>query len=138
MRKKATELGMKLTIDSAGTAGYHAGCPPDKRSIAAAAARGYDLTGLRCRQFTVSDFDAFDHILVMDEKNYQALEGLCTDSEQMASVDYLMRFSPRFEQYASVPDPYYGGKQGFDLVLELIESAVDGWLQQACDTGMQR
>lgn len=138
MRKKATELGIQLTIDSAGTAGYHAGSPPDKRSIAAAAERGYDLSGIRCRQFTVSDLDEFDHILVMDDKNYQAIEGRCTDSEQMASVDYLMRFSPRFEHYASVPDPYYGGKQGFDLVLELIESAVDGWLKQAVDKGMQR
>ncbi len=115
-----------FTIDSAGTSGFHQGEPADSRMIEHARKRGLDLTSLS-RQFVVNDFDRFDYILVMDDKNLR-------DVLKMASVDQAKKvrkitdFSQKFK-YDHIPDPYYGGAKGFDLVLDLLVDACEGFLK---------
>lgn len=121
----ARELAdLELAIDSAGTAAYHIGEPPDRRTREAAARRGYDLSDLRARMVEPEDFERFDLILAMDRQNLRTLE-------QRAPV--LVRQRIRlFLEYApeagetEVPDPYYGGGNGFEHVLDLIEAASRG------------
>jgi len=114
-----------IRIDSAGTHAYHVGEPPDARSVAAARDRGIDISLLRARQFSQSDFDAFDYILVADRTN----ELLLKQAADPAVHDKIQLFLT----YGSlgkneIPDPYYGGEQGFEHVLDLIEDASVGLL----------
>ncbi len=122
----AAGLQNRLRIDSAGTHSYHVGHAPDPRSQAAAAARGYELGGLRARQVTQGDFADFDYILAMDDDNLAELR-------RMAPVEY--RAKPRlFMEYSArhpaseVPDPYYGSADGFERVLDMAEDACAGLL----------
>ncbi len=119
-------LAEKILIDSAGTHNYHIGEPPDARSQAAAARRGYDLSGLRARQVVRDDFRAFDYVLAMDETNLSLLRQQCPDDCR----DRLKLFLDFAEDGAvrEVPDPYYGGAQGFEVVLDLVEHAARGLL----------
>ena len=128
-RHKVEQAGLtdSVLIDSAGTHDYHIGDPPDPRSCAAAARRGYDLTTLRARQVTRSDFDSFDYVLAMDDVNYRHLERLCSPGHR-AKLRMFVEFSG--QDVEGVPDPYYGGTQGFDRVLDLIEDASDGLLRE--------
>lgn len=121
--KKAAEAGLTLRIDSAGTHGYHIGSPPDKRSQAAGVARGYSFKGLKCRRVEDSDFSEFDYILAMDHSNLSNLQNMAPEDAQ-GRIHLFMSFAN--SDYEEVPDPYYGGKQGFELVLDLIEKASDG------------
>lgn len=126
-RTKAKEAGLgDITIDSAGTAGYHTGSPPDKRAQDVAKARGYNFKGIKCRRVHESDFTDFDYIVPMDNANYADLVEDCAP-EHRAKIRLMMSFSD--SDYTEVPDPYYGGRKGFELVLDLIESACDGLLQ---------
>lgn len=122
VRRHAPDL--EVEIDSAGTHDYHVGEPPDPRTVRAALRRGVDLSGLRARQVCAEDFERFDLILTMDRLNH---------------VTLLDRSPPEFHprirrllEYAAdpgredVPDPYYGGAQGFDEVLDLVEQAAEG------------
>jgi len=122
-KHKAAEAGLDLFIDSAGTHGYHIGNPPDKRSQAAGVERGYSFKGLKCRRVHESDFEKFDYILAMDESNLGNLHGMCP-AQYHEKVSLFLDFCDEDEK--EVPDPYYGGKRGFELVLDLIESASDG------------
>jgi protein-tyrosine phosphatase len=130
LRARAEARGVlgALTIDSAGTAAYHTGEPPDPRSIEAALARGYDLRSLRARQLADHDFQTFDEILAMDESNLHALRTHSqSTSRQKAETNLFLSYAPhRTEE--EVPDPYYGGANGFETVLDLCEAAADGWL----------
>lgn len=129
MRHKVQALGLQqwIAVDSAGTHNYHPGSPPDVRSQAHAAQRGYNLADLRARQVRAQDFEAHDLILAMDADNLALLEDQCPAQHQH-KLHRLTRFCLRHESL-SVPDPYYGGAFGFDHVLNLVEDACDGLIQ---------
>lgn len=120
-------LGGKIVIDSAGTHDYHIGDPPDARSQAAAAHRGYDLSGLRARQITAGDFTEFDYVLAMDDANLHLLRQQCPD-EYRGRLKLFLEFAGDCG-LREVPDPYYGGAQGFERVLDLVENAAQGLLR---------
>lgn len=121
-------LGQCIEVGSAGTGAYHIGSAPDQRSVKVASQRGYDLTRLRAQQALPEDFHRFDYILAMDAENLQGLQAIAPDSPR-AKLQLLLDFSAQ-QQLSDVPDPYYGGAQGFDLVLDLIEDACEGLLEQ--------
>lgn len=110
-----------IDIDSAGTIGYHAGEPPDRRMIDAARQRGYTMTGA-ARQVRREDLDAFDLVVAMDRQNLRDLKALARTPEQLARIHLLTEFQPNAPG-PDVPDPYYGGPEGFDTVLDMIEEA---------------
>lgn len=122
LRAKAVKAGVELDIDSAGTIGFHQGKRPDSRSRAAGEARGYSFAGIRARQISVGDFDKFDLILVADRQNLSDLTAICP-AEHLSKLSLLLDFSDAEEE--EVPDPYYGGEEGFEHVLDLIETAAD-------------
>ena len=116
--------GVPVEVDSAGTADYHVGEPPDRRSVAAARRRGYDLSGLRARQVTAADFSHFDYILAMDRANLAELER--SGARGRAHLGLFMEFAPGGD--TEVPDPYYGGSEDFERVLDLCEAGARGLL----------
>jgi len=116
--------GLRVEIDSAGTAGYHIGHPPDLRSQRAAHARGIDLSGLRARQVTSEDFLQFDLILAMDRHNLEELEAM-RPAESRARVQLFLEYAPKLGR-TEVPDPYYGDAHSFEEVLNLSEAASRG------------
>lgn len=119
-------LGQQVLVDSAGTHNYHPGSPPDARAQAAAARRGYDLSSLRARQIAAADYATFDLILVMDHDNLAALQDDCPPEHQH-KLRRLTEFC-QVHQASVVPDPYYGGADGFEQVLDLVEDACEGLL----------
>lgn len=116
-----------LIVDSAGTHGYHVGERPDPRAIAAAARRGYDISGLRARKFERSDFDRFDLVVVMDHGHKTFLARIAEPSQEY-KLKMMMAYSRRFGEI-DVPDPYYGGTDRFERVLDLIEDAAMGLVE---------
>ena len=120
-------LATRIEIDSAGTAAYHAGEPADPRSQATAARRGIPLPST-ARQFTAEDFSRFDYVLAMDKENYDNLLDLATTQEARDSVHLFRSFDVLSPPGASVPDPYYGGPNGFDEVFDICEAACQGLL----------
>lgn len=122
-KHKAKQRQLDLHIDSAGTMGYHTGCPPDERSQQVGEARGYDFSGLACRRVSAEDFEVFDFIVAMDHQNLENLKEACP-APLHHKLHLLMSFTDLEEDI--VPDPYYGGKKGFEYVLDLIEEASDG------------
>jgi protein-tyrosine phosphatase len=123
-RHRSAAAGLDLHIDSAGTHAYHIGEAPDARSSRHAAQRGYDLSAQRARKVTAADFERFDHVLAMDQDNLEILLRACPPQYQH-KVGLFMRYATHSASDV-VPDPYYGGAQGFDLVLDYIEDASDG------------
>lgn len=117
---------LRLDVDSAGTADYHIGAPPDPRTQSAARARGIDLSGLRARQIEGRDFERFDYILAMDEDNLVQLERL-RPRDAHAQLQLFMSYAPQLGQ-REVPDPYYGGPQDFEAVLDLTSAAARGFI----------
>jgi len=124
---------LDLQIDSAGTADYHVGEPPDRRTVAAAKRRGYDLSSLRARQVRAEDFRRFDYVLAMDRANLSELESRRL-SDATATLSLFMGFAPD-RGYDEVPDPYYGGVEDFERVLDLCEAASRGLLAQLKNVG---
>jgi len=116
-----------LEISSAGTAGYHVGEMPDRRTRQAAARRGYDLSALRARVVEPGDFEYFDLILAMDRENLRALERR-SPPQTRDRLRLFLDFAPE-TGISEVPDPYYGGPNGFENVLDLIEAASRGLVQ---------
>lgn len=116
---------LPLEVDSAGTADYHVGQPPDPRTRAAAARRGYDLSALRARTVDSADFERFDLILAMDRENLQVLKRRAP-SHAHERLRLFLEFAPDAPE--DVPDPYYGGPNGFEEVLDLVETATRGLL----------
>lgn len=113
-----------LEVDSAGTAGYHTGKQPDFRSIDIAKKYDIDLTSQRARQFSTRDFDNFDKIYVMDNDNYSKIISLARNQEDMDKVDLILNeIYPK--EYKSVPDPYYGGDEGFQNIYNLLETSCE-------------
>ena len=119
-------LGNVVGIDSAGTHAFHIGEAPDVRAQAAARKRGYEITQSVARQITAEDFSNFDLILAMDWDNLSAMQQQCPKAYQHKLM-LLMRFASEFEE-ATVPDPYYGGAEGFSKVLDYLEDACQGVL----------
>lgn len=119
-------LGERIEIDSAGTHAYHVGEPPDSRAQAAASLRGVDISGLRGRRATREDIERFDYVLVMDRENHENLLEICPDGFEH-KIQLLLEYAPRRRE-REVPDPYFGGAAGFDRVLDMIEEAAQGLL----------
>lgn len=119
---------LNVTIDSAGTHSYHVGDPPDQRAQTAAARRGIDISMLGARKVVEIDFERFDYILVMDDENRRALLQR-SEPEYHAKVRLFLDYS-RANPGAEVPDPYYGGPAGFERVIDLIEEATEGLLDE--------
>lgn len=125
-RVRREGLQGEISVDSAGTHGfYHAGEPPDFRAQESARARGLDISNQRARLLDPEDCRRFDYILTMDEENYRRVAGLCRDG---AEVRPFLDYAPGPE--TEVPDPYYGGPDGFEHALDLIEEAAEGLLEE--------
>ncbi len=121
LQSKVTDI--PIYVDSAGTAGYHIGNPPDPRSIAVARKNLIDISRQRCRKFEVVDFEEFDLIYVMDRSNLADILHLAPNEVARKKVSLLLDLLPGSE--SEVPDPYYGGVDGFDHVFDLISRACD-------------
>lgn len=117
-------LADQITIDSAGTAAYHIGSPPDSRAQAEAKRRGIDISGLRGRQARSGDFEKFDYLLAMDLENHRNLRAICPLSDE-DRLHMFLDFAPNVDRH-EVPDPYYDNN--FDAVYDMIEDAAQGLL----------
>jgi protein-tyrosine phosphatase len=115
----------EVSVDSAGTGHWHVGSPPDERALSAASLRGLDLSAQRARQIAREDCQSFDYIMTMDEENYHMVSSLCRGSAVVRPFLDFATGSPERE----VPDPYYGGPDGFEHVLDLVEEASEGLLE---------
>ena len=119
---REAKLDERVLLDSAGTAGYHSGAPPDRRARAAGARRGIEIGG-RARQFQRGDWSRFDYVLAMDQSNLDDLTATLPNGEAGSKLHLLRAFDPASPAGAAVPDPYYGGDDGFDEVLDLCLAA---------------
>ncbi|MDN3609512.1 low molecular weight protein-tyrosine-phosphatase [Vibrio ostreicida] len=126
LRAKATALGIEVNIDSAGLLEFHQGALPDPRSQAAGEKRGYSFQGIKARQVVEKDFESFDLILSTDQENLSGLFKLCPKPHQHKLRLFLSFGS---SGYDDIPDPYYGGHDVFELVLDLIEDASESLLR---------
>lgn len=119
-------LEKKILVDSAGTHSYHIGNPPDERSQAAALTRGYDLSTQQAQKLTRGLGKEFDYLLVMDDTNYHdAVDIVAADDKD--KLVYFLSYGNGEEEF--VPDPYYGGAQGFEIVLDMVEEASEALLE---------
>lgn len=114
----------KVFVDSAGTGGYHIGHLPDQRSIDIASKNGLDITNQRCRKFNTEDFDIFNRIYVMDQSNYNNIVKLARNEADVKKVQLILNESFPGKN-KEVPDPYYGGVNGFDHVYNLLDNACN-------------
>lgn len=121
-------LSDRIVCDSAGTSSYHIGSSPDRRMTSAAAKRGIKLQG-QARQFQKSDFEEFDLILAMDKENYRDILYLDKEEKYRDKVRLICDFATHHQE-KEVPDPYYGGREGFDKVINLLLDACNGLLEQ--------
>ncbi len=121
------DMELLIEIDSAGTHAYHIGEPPDQRALETAARRGIDLARIRGRQATADDLRRFDYVVAMDEENRRHLMSL-VPADMSRKVRLLMEFSAKYAE-REVPDPYWGGNSGFERVLDMIEDAAHGLLE---------
>ena len=127
-RHKAQALGLSLKVDSAGTVGAHVKEKPDHRAQKVGIERGYSFDGIKARKVTAQDFEDFDLILAMDNANLEDLLKIAPESLQNKAMLFL-DFAQNHEE-SEVPDPYYGGANGFRYVLDLVEDASDGLLKE--------
>ena len=119
-----SKLSNSYSVDSAGTANYHVGNSPDKRSIAVARKYGLNISNLKGRQFSVSDYDMFDFIYVMDESNYQNVIKIARNDQDISKVKMILNEVYPNQNY-DVPDPYYGGEDGFENIYRMLDEACD-------------
>lgn len=127
LRAKAAERGLSIECDSAGTSASHQGETPDPRAMAAGKRRGIDFSGITARRVCDNDFVKFDMILAADRANLHELREQCP-TEHQHKLDLILSYGN--SEYSEVPDPYYDGEKGFELVLDLIEQSCDGILAQ--------
>lgn len=136
MRQMVEEagLGNDIWADSAGIGSWHVGEPPDRRMIKHAMRRGYDLSTLRARQFSSDDFRRFNYIVVMDEENYaDVMARMPGDKDYSSKVVRMKDYFSEHRGQPTVPDPYYGGADGFELALDLIEDGCRGLVAALTD-----
>ncbi len=129
-------LQESIHIDSAGTHDYHIGEPPDARTQRAARQRGYDMSQLRGRQVGAADFSRFDYVLAMDDANLVILQRLRPRDAQ-SHLGLFMEFADHHQE-REVPDPYFGGAEGFERVLDMVEDAANGLLQHIRQRHIER
>jgi protein-tyrosine phosphatase len=115
--------GEAFFVDSAGTGNWHVGCQPDNRSVAIAQKFGIDITSQRARQFHIQDFEKFDLIFTMDSSNYKDVLSMAQTDEHRQRVRMILG-------ERNVPDPYYGGDDGFQTVFQLLDEAIQEFIQQ--------
>ena len=120
-------LGDVIAVDSAGTGDWHIGHSPDQRTAQVAQTKGYDLTELRARLVTSDDFAQFDYVIAMDSANLSDLKAM-QPADYSGHLSLFLDFSQQ-NSHSEVPDPYYGGDNGFELVFNLVEEASQGLLQ---------
>ena len=125
LRSKVKRDGLAAVVDSAGTANYHVGGPPDERMTETAMKNGIDISSLRARQFEVSDYDNFDLIYVMDKSNYHNVTRLARNDKDVEKVKLILDELGHSNTIQEVPDPYYGGQAGFDHVFDLLDRSTD-------------
>ena len=118
-------LEAEVSVDSAGTGTWHVGEPPDQRAQRSASSRGLDLSTQRARRIAPEDCETFDYVLTMDEENYRAVASLCRGSAVVRPFLDFAKDTPESE----VPDPFYGGSEGFEHVLDLVEEASEGLIE---------
>ena len=128
MRRLVEEEGLDIEIDSAGTGGWHAGEPPDERATLAARRRGVTLEGA-ARQVTADDYRRFDLLIALDRSNLRELIARAPDEDAAERVRLLREFDPAAGDL-DVPDPYYGGDRGFETVLDMVEAACRGLIDE--------
>lgn len=129
LRKKVEEHGLDIKVDSAGTSAHHVGEKPDERMRKTAKSFGTSIDFLRARQFTIEDFDAFDIIYAMDQSNYNNIITLAKNDADKAKVKlFLNELYPN--ENRAVPDPYFGGKQGFIDVYKMVDATTDKILEK--------
>lgn len=119
-----SKLSEDFIVDSAGTGGWHAGEQPDKRSILTAKNRGIDISYQKARKFTKADFENFDYIYVMDNQNFKDVLSLAENESQKKKVQMILEEIFSGER-VDVPDPYYGGQDGFESVFDMLDQACD-------------
>ena len=124
----------QVEVDSAGTGDYHIGSLPDKRSIEVAKKNGIDITDQRGRQFTADDFNRFDYILAMDNYNYEDIIALASNEEDKKKVKLILNYAVPDENL-DVPDPYFGGKSGFDDVYDMLDKACRNFIDKELTDG---
>lgn len=129
MADKIKKYGLNVEVDSAGFETFHRGDPADPRSLAVAAEHGIDLSGHVARMFSVRDFDHFDLIYVMDRRNYNDVMGMARDSQDESKVDFILNLLTPGEN-RQVPDPWYGGREGFAKVYQMLDQACDQLLKE--------
>ena len=129
LEKKVAESNLNVLVDSAGTSNYHIDEEPDRRSIAKCGQYGIDIQHYRGRQFQKEDFSLFDRIFAMDTSNYHNIIALAESEEQKSKVELILDLIDSNYQ-ASVPDPYYGGEDGFELVYQQLDEACDVLIEQ--------
>jgi protein-tyrosine phosphatase len=128
---KQANLQAQILIDSAGTGAWHVGNPPDDRAQATAISRGISMAGQQARKVNGGDFAAFDYVLAMDNENYRDLLSICP-AEYEDRVRLFLDFAQDCDE-SEVPDPYYGGANGFEHVFDLVDGAAEGLLKVICD-----
>jgi protein-tyrosine phosphatase len=127
-REKAKNLDIEVEVDSCGTSNYHIGQAPDERAQESARNNGLDISDLRARQFSIADFDYYDRIYVMDESNLRNVLKLTSDQNHHSKVKLILNeLSPGANM--EVPDPYFGGDEGFQRVFDLLDEACDKILE---------
>jgi protein-tyrosine phosphatase len=134
MRRLVEQAGLtdRVEIESAGTGGWHVGEPPDERATLAAGRRGITLAGA-AQQVALADFDRFDLLIALDRANLRELLAIAPDEEAAEKVRLLREFDPAADGALDVPDPYYGGDRGFETVLDMVEAACRGLLDEIAE-----
>lgn len=124
MQAKIEKYKLDVEVDSAGFEPYHSGDAPDFRATRIMKQHGIDISGQRSRLFRAADFDVFDRIYVMDSGNFNDVKSMSENVNQMQKVDYILNISHKGSN-KPVPDPYYGGEQGFEKTYQLLDSAIE-------------
>ncbi len=136
LRDKARKMGVEITVDSAGTAAYHTGERPDRRSQEVAKKHGIDISSQRARQFTRSDFEEFDGIFVMDSSNYDNVISLASSPEEAKKVEYILNMIYPGKDLP-IPDPYYGGNDGFENVFKMLDDSCEKIIEKVKSNGLE-
>ncbi len=129
LRNKVDQTKLEISVESAGTSSYHIDEAPDERAIATMKENGINISTLRGREFTAKDFDEFDKIFVMDYSNYENVIALARNEDEKAKVDLILNLIYPNEN-RSVPDPYFGGDEGFKSVYKMLDASCDALINQ--------